>query len=140
MLGRTGYLLEENGSISTIFAHHTEEDMTLALSQPWCSIGSDGFALATEGPLRRGWPHPRFTSGTFPRVLGVYVREKKLLTLEDAIRKMTTLNAAKIGARATEACSGRAPPTRTSRSSTRPAWLIRRHISIRSNIPRGSMS
>ena len=72
--------------------------MTLALRQPWCSIGSDGFAYATEGPLRRGWPHPR-CFGTFPRVLGVYVREKKLLTLEDAVRKMTSLNAAKIGLR-----------------------------------------
>jgi N-acyl-D-aspartate/D-glutamate deacylase len=96
--GLFDFLLEENGSISTIFAHHTEEDMTFALQQPWCSIGSDGFALATEGPLRRGWPHPR-CFGTFPRVLGVYVREKKLLTLEDAVRKMTSLNAAKIGLR-----------------------------------------
>jgi N-acyl-D-aspartate/D-glutamate deacylase len=90
------FLLEENGSISTIYAHHTEEDMNLALSQPWCSIGSDGLAHSIEGPLRRGRPHPR-SFGTFPRVLGVYVREKKLLTLEDAVRKMTSLNAAKIG-------------------------------------------
>jgi len=70
--------------------------MNLALAQPWCSIGSDGSALALEGPLRRGHPHPR-NFGTFPRVLGVYVREKHLLTLEDAVRKMTSLNAAKLG-------------------------------------------
>src|SRR5216117_3655201 len=69
--------------------------MNLALSQPWCSIGSDGSALAIEGPLRRGNPHPR-SFGTFPRVLGVYVRERGLLRLEDAVRKMTSLNAAKI--------------------------------------------
>ena len=72
--------------------------MNLALSQPWCSIGSDGSALAIEGPLRRGNPHPR-SFGTFPRVLGVYVRERGLLRLEDAVRKMTSLNAAKIGIR-----------------------------------------
>ncbi len=96
--GMFDFLLEENGSIPTIYAHHTEEDMTLALSQPWCSIGSDGLAHATEGPLRRGRPHPR-SFGTFPRVLGVYAREKKLLTLEDAVRKMTSLSAAKIGLR-----------------------------------------
>jgi N-acyl-D-aspartate/D-glutamate deacylase len=89
-------LIEERGSVSTIYAHHTEEDMNLALVQPWCSIGSDGSALAVEGPLRRGNPHPR-NFGTFPRVLGVYVRERHLLTLEDAVRKMTTLNAAKLG-------------------------------------------
>lgn len=91
-------LIEQNGSVSTVYAHHTEEDMNLALSQPWCSIGSDGSALATDGPLRRGNPHPR-NFGTFPRVLGVYVREKGLLRLEDAVRKMTSLNAAKIGIR-----------------------------------------
>ena len=89
-------LLEEGGSVPTVYAHHTESDMTLALSQPWCSIGSDGSAYAFEGPLRRGNPHPR-NFGTFPRVLGVYVRETKLLRLEDAVRKMTSLNANKLG-------------------------------------------
>jgi N-acyl-D-aspartate/D-glutamate deacylase len=88
-------LIEESGSVGTIYAHHTEEDMNMALVQPWCSIGSDGSALSTEGPLRRGHPHPR-SFGTFPRVLGVYVRERGLLHLEDAVRKMTSLNAAKI--------------------------------------------
>jgi N-acyl-D-amino-acid deacylase len=92
------FLIEEKGSVGTIYAHHTEEDMNLALQQPWCSIGSDGSALATEGPLMKGHPHPR-SFGTFPRVLGVYVREKNLLRLEDAVRKMTSLNAAKIGIR-----------------------------------------
>src|SRR6266487_1547776 len=91
-------LIEQNGSVSTVYAHHTEEDMNVALSQPWCSIGSDGSALATEGPLRRGNPHPR-SFGTFARVLGVYGRERGLLRLEDAVRKMTSLNAAKIGIR-----------------------------------------
>ncbi len=92
------FLLEEGGSIPTIYAHHTEEDMNLALRQPWCSVGSDGSALSIEGPLRRGHPHPR-NFGTFPRVLGLYVREKHLLTLEEAVRKMTSLNAAKLGLR-----------------------------------------
>ncbi len=89
-------LLETGGSVSTVYAHHTEKDMNLALLQPWCSIGSDGSALSVEGPLRRGNPHPR-SFGTFPRVLGVYVREQKLLKLEDAVRKMTSLSAAKLG-------------------------------------------
>jgi N-acyl-D-aspartate/D-glutamate deacylase len=89
-------LIEEGGSVSTVFEHHTEKDMNLALVQPWCSIGSDGSAYAVEGLLRRGHPHPR-NFGTFPRVLGVYVRERGLLRLEDAVRKMTSLNAAKLG-------------------------------------------
>jgi N-acyl-D-amino-acid deacylase len=90
------YLVLEGGRVSTVYAHHTEEDMNLAMLQPWCSIGSDGSAFAIDGPLRRGNPHPR-SFGTFPRVLGVYVREHRLLRLEDAIRKMTSLNAAKLG-------------------------------------------
>jgi N-acyl-D-aspartate/D-glutamate deacylase len=84
--------------VSTVFAHHTEADMNLALIQPWCSIGSDGSAYATEGRLRQGNPHPR-NFGTFPRVLGVYARERPVLRLEDAVRKMTSLNAAKCGLR-----------------------------------------
>ncbi len=89
-------LLEQNGFVGTVYAHHTEADMNLAMVQPWTSIGSDGSAFATEGLLRRGNPHPR-NFGTFPRILGVYVRERGVLRLEDAIRKMTSLNAAKVG-------------------------------------------
>jgi N-acyl-D-amino-acid deacylase len=89
-------LIEEGGSMPTIYEHHTEKDMRLALVQPWCSIGSDGLAYATRGPLRRGHPHPR-SFGTFPRVLGTYVREFKVLSLEEAVRKMTSLNATKLG-------------------------------------------
>ena len=91
-------LIEEGGSVSTVYAHHTEKDMNLALKQPWCSVGSDGSAYAIDGPLRRGNPHPR-NFGTFPRVLARYVREQGLLTLENGVRKMTSLNAAKVGLR-----------------------------------------
>jgi N-acyl-D-aspartate/D-glutamate deacylase len=91
-------LIEEGGSVPTIYEHHTEKDMNVALVQPWCSIGSDGSALAVEGPLRRGTPHPR-SFGTFTRILGVYVRSRGLLRMEDAIRKMTSLSAAKLGIR-----------------------------------------
>lgn len=69
--------------------------MRYALRQPWVSIGSDGTAVTAEGPLAAGHPHPRYF-GTFPRVLGRYVREEHVITLEDAIRKMTSANAAKV--------------------------------------------
>jgi N-acyl-D-amino-acid deacylase len=89
-------LLEENGgSAPTIYFHHDEKDMRYALAQPFVSIGSDGMALKTEGPLSEGHPHPR-SYGTFARVLGVYVRDEHVLSLEDAIRKMTSANATKI--------------------------------------------
>lgn len=89
-------LVEQGGSVSTIYDHHTEKDMRLAMVQPWCSFGSDGVAHAIEGPLRRGHPHPR-SFGTFPRILGLYVREAGVLRLEDAVRKMTSQNAIKLG-------------------------------------------
>ena len=91
-------LIEQGGSMPTVYEHHTEADMNHALRQLWCSIGSDGSAFAVDGPLRRGNPHPR-NFGTFPRVLGVYVRERNVLRLEDAVRKMTSLNAAKLNLR-----------------------------------------
>src|SRR5579859_4797719 len=90
-------LLEANGgSVPTVYFHHSEEDMRYALRQPFVSIGSAGTAVTDEGPLAAGHPHPRYF-GTFPRILGRYVREDKVLTMEDAIRKMTSANAAKIG-------------------------------------------
>jgi N-acyl-D-aspartate/D-glutamate deacylase len=90
-------LLESNGgSVPTVYFHHSEKDMQYALRQSFVSIGSDGTAVATTGPLSGGHPHPRYY-GTFPRVLGRYVREEHVLTLEDAIRKMTSENASKIG-------------------------------------------
>lgn len=89
-------LLEENGgSVPTIYFHHDEKDMRYALQQPFVSIGSDGLAFKTEGPLSAGHPHPR-SYGTFPRVLGTYVRDEHVISLEDAIRKMTSANATKI--------------------------------------------
>jgi N-acyl-D-amino-acid deacylase len=86
-------LVANGGSVSTIFFHHSEEDMRHALKQPLVSIGSDGTAVSAEKAA--GHPHPRYY-GTFPRVLGRYVREEKLITLEEAVRKMTSANAAKI--------------------------------------------
>ena len=89
-------LIEHGGGISAVFAHHDEPDMLLALKQPWCSVGSDGSAYAIAGPLREGTPHPR-NFGTFPRLLGYYSRERQVLSLETAVQKVTSLNAAKIG-------------------------------------------
>ena len=89
-------LIDQGGSVPAIFAHHSEKDMQLVMQQPWCGIGSDGLAYAVKGPLRRDNPHPR-SFGTFPRVLGVYTRKLKLFSPEEAVRKMTSLNAAKLG-------------------------------------------
>ncbi|MBT9175375.1 MAG: D-aminoacylase [candidate division WS2 bacterium] len=89
-------LAEEEDHISIIAFEINEDDMHLVLSHPTSMIGSDGYALATYGMLSESKPHPR-SYGTFPRVIGKYVREKKLLTIQDAIRKMTSLPAQRLG-------------------------------------------
>jgi len=88
-------LIDNAGSVPTVYFHHNEDDMRYAMRQPFVSIGSDGTAVASEGLLAQNHPHPRFY-GTFPRVLGRYVREDKVITMEEAIRKMTSANASKI--------------------------------------------
>ena len=85
-------LLIEERSLGCVYFIIDEADLTLAMKQPWVAVGSDGSSLATEGPLRTGVPHPR-NFGTFPRVLGRYVREQKVISLEEAVRKMTSLPA-----------------------------------------------
>ncbi|HEU0005252.1 MAG TPA: D-aminoacylase [Terriglobia bacterium] len=89
-------LKEEGGSVPAVYFLMSEDDVRTALQTPWVSIGSDGTAVRPDGILGKGKPHPRWY-GTFPRVLGKYVREEKVLALEEAIKKMTSLNAAKLG-------------------------------------------
>lgn len=89
-------LIDEQGSVPAVYFLMSEQDLRYAMQQPWVSIGSDGSALRPDGPLGSGRPHPR-SYGTFPRVLGKYVREERVLTLTEAIRKMTSLNAEKLG-------------------------------------------
>ncbi len=75
--------------------HHTmsEDDVKFVMQVPWVSIGSDGSALNLNYP---GKPHPR-SFGTNPRVLGKYTRDERVLTLPDAIRKMTSMPAQVLG-------------------------------------------
>jgi dihydroorotase/N-acyl-D-amino-acid deacylase len=73
-----------------------ESDVALALKQPWVSIDNDSEGTSPEGILGQEHPHPR-AYGTFPRILRKYVREEKLLTLPDAIRKFSALPAQKMG-------------------------------------------
>jgi N-acyl-D-aspartate/D-glutamate deacylase len=91
-------LLEEDGIVGAIFFIMKEEDVRYAMQQPWVSVGSDGTAVKPEGVLGQGKPHPRWY-GTFPRILGKYVRDEKVLKLEDAVRKMTSLGAQQLGIR-----------------------------------------
>ncbi|MGD0922619.1 MAG: D-aminoacylase [Terriglobia bacterium] len=84
-------LISEGGSADAIYFSMSEQDVRLAMRQPWVGVGSDGTAVSTDMRFA-GKPHPRFY-GSFPRVLGYYVREQKVLTLADAVRKMSSFSA-----------------------------------------------
>ena len=77
---------------SSSILEQVQDDVKTAMTFPWVSIGTDSAAIKPDGELGRGQPHPR-SYGTFPRILGRYVRDEKVLPLEEAIRKMTSLAA-----------------------------------------------
>jgi len=81
-----------NSSPIAIFFGLSEDDLKLAMKQPWVAVGSDSGAVV--GPMRQFGAHPR-AYGTFPRILGHYVRDEHLFTLEEAVRKVTSLAASR---------------------------------------------
>ncbi len=88
-------LLETQGQIGMILFMMSEENVKMQLTHSSMMIGTDGVGLPFEGPLSQGSPHPR-NFGTFPRVLGKYSRDEKVLSLEDAVRRMTGFPAQKL--------------------------------------------
>jgi dihydroorotase/N-acyl-D-amino-acid deacylase len=85
-------LLVQDPGMSVAVFGMSEDDIALALKQPWVSIDNDSQGTAPEGLLGEEHPHPR-AYGTFPRILRKYVREDNLLTLPEAIRKFSALPA-----------------------------------------------
>jgi N-acyl-D-amino-acid deacylase len=87
--------LYEKGEGSVVLASLDQADVDLVAQAPFISVASDGTSLRSEGPLGTGKPHPR-SYGTNARFFKEFVREKKLVTLEDAIRRMTSLPASRL--------------------------------------------
>jgi N-acyl-D-amino-acid deacylase len=85
-------LVEDHGFTSSAVFGMQEDDVALALVQPWTSVNNDSSGASPEGRLGEEHPHPR-AYGTFPRILRKYVREEHKLSLEDAIRKFSALAA-----------------------------------------------
>jgi N-acyl-D-amino-acid deacylase len=82
------YLIEDNGATRVLITSIAEEDIREIVRSPSALVGSDGNCVADYGVVSQGMPHPRFY-GTFPRIIGRYVHEQRLLPLEQAVRKMT---------------------------------------------------
>src|SRR5215467_3612768 len=88
-------VIADRGESSVIISIMTEEDVKTALKHPLVGIGTDSGAKAEDGKLSESKSHPR-AWGSFPRILGKYVRDEHLLTIEEAIRKMTSKAAARV--------------------------------------------
>jgi N-acyl-D-amino-acid deacylase len=84
--------------VGAVYFTMNEDDVRFAMQQPFVSVGTDAGAVNIQGPLSESKTHPR-AYGTFSRIVGRYVRERHLLTLEQAIRKMTSLPAQRMGLR-----------------------------------------
>jgi N-acyl-D-amino-acid deacylase len=91
-----GLIRRSRGGVGMVGFAMKEENLDRILAHPLGMVCSDGGSYAVDGPTRRGSPHPRGL-GSFPRVLGRYVRERKALTLEAAIHKMSGYPASRIG-------------------------------------------
>lgn len=88
-------LVRSQGDVGMVGFAMSEENLERFLADPLCTVCSDGGAVSISGPGRVGHPHPR-SLGTFARILGHYVRERKVLTLPQAIHKMSAQTAARM--------------------------------------------
>lgn len=89
-------IAEDESRIDTVYFLMSEENVRKALRKPWVSFGSDEASQAPEGAFLKSHPHPR-AYGNFARLLGKYVREEKLLSLGEAIRRLSALPATNLG-------------------------------------------
>jgi len=89
-------VLEDRSRVGTVYFLMSEENIREQIRQPWVSFGSDAASMAPEGPFLKSNPHPR-AYGNFARLLGRYVREEKVITLAEAVRRLSGLPAANLG-------------------------------------------
>jgi N-acyl-D-amino-acid deacylase len=88
-------MIEDDSRIGTIYFSMSEENIRKKVSQPWISFCSDAASMASQGVFLNSNPHPR-AYGSFARLLGKYVREKQIISLEEAIRRLTSFPAANL--------------------------------------------
>jgi N-acyl-D-amino-acid deacylase len=88
-------VLEDQSRVGTVYFMMSEDNIRKQIRLPWVSFGSDAASMATEGLFLKSSAHPR-AYGNFARLLGKYVREEKVITLEEAIRRLTSLPASNL--------------------------------------------
>ncbi|HEX6126321.1 MAG TPA: D-aminoacylase [Pyrinomonadaceae bacterium] len=89
-------ILEDQSRVGTVYFLMDEENIKKQIRVPWVSFGSDAESMAPEGAFLKSNPHPR-AYGNFARLLGKYVRDEKVITLQEAVRRLTSLPATNLG-------------------------------------------
>jgi len=89
-------VIQDDSRVETVYFLMSEENIRKQMALPWVSFGSDAESLAPEGAFLKSNPHPR-AYGTFARLLGKYVRDEKVIPLEEAVRRLTSLPADNLG-------------------------------------------
>jgi len=85
-------VIQDNSRVDVVYFTMSEDNVRRQIALPWMSFGSDGGSMATEGVFLKSSTHPR-AYGNFARLLGKYVREEKIIPLQEAIRRLTSLPA-----------------------------------------------
>ncbi len=85
-------VIQDNSRVGVVYFTMSEDNVRRQIALPWMSFGSDGGSMATEGVFLKSSTHPR-AYGNFARLLGKYVREEKIIPLQEAIRRLTSLPA-----------------------------------------------
>ncbi len=88
-------VIEDDSRVGTVYFIMSKESIAKKVARPWVSFGSDAGSLAPEGAFLKSNPHPR-AYGNFARLLGRYVREEGVLSLEEAVRRLTSLPASNL--------------------------------------------
>ncbi len=91
-------VIEDDSRVGTAYFLMAEENVVKQIAKPWMAFGSDAESLAPEGVFLKSNPHPR-AYGNFARLLGKYVREEQVITLPEAVRRLTSLPAENLGLR-----------------------------------------
>jgi N-acyl-D-amino-acid deacylase len=89
-------VVQDNSRVDVVYFLMSEENVRAQVQRPWMSFGSDAASVAPEGVFLGSQPHPR-TYGNFARLLGKYVRDERLISLHEAVRRLTGLPAATLG-------------------------------------------
>ena len=89
-------VLEDQSRVGTVYFMMSEDNIKKQIKQPWVSFGSDAASMAPEGDFLKSSTHPR-AYGNFTRLLGKYVRDEKVITLQEAVRRLSALPATNLG-------------------------------------------